>query len=316
MNFSNLLFFIFLAVSLISASCSKSESEKKVPLIINAHEHIQSVQEIPRFFEVMEGIGVQRTVVLGSPHATFVYGADGFYDEDKNNQQILEMARDYPSQIIAFPTINVKDPQKLERLKDYLTQGGKGLKLYSGNTVFYNQPLDDSSMIPIYEFCQANRVPILFHVNAGRYLKEFENVLKRFPKMKVICPHFCLSSIDLQRLEHLLDTYPQLYTDISFGYITHLIAGLERISKNPEKYRAFMQKYQDRIFFGTDLVVTEDKAVDRLIEIGKVYRDFLERETYTFFAVPDIVFNGLHLEQGILEKIYFQNFEKFMQDDS
>jgi predicted TIM-barrel fold metal-dependent hydrolase len=169
-------------------------------------------------------------------------------------------------------------------------------------------------MFPIYAFCEKKEIPILFHVNAGRYQAELENVLKRFPKLKVICPHFCLSSARLERLEYLLDQYPNLYTDISFGYLSHLTAGLKRFSANPRKYRNFMNQYQDRIFFGTDMVVSKTpyKTESWLAQVSRVYRDFLEKKTYDFFALSGERLRGLHLNQQVLEKIYRLNFERFM----
>ena len=173
-------------------------------------------------------------------------------------------------------------------------------------------------MLPVYEFCEQNRIPILFHVNAGYYQEEFENVLKRFPNLKIICPHFCLSTIASERFEHLMDTYPNLYTDASFGDIEFLKEALIRISNDPEKYRKLVLKYQDRILFGTDMVVTgaQYKTADWLSKVTRAYRDVLEKETYTFFAMEGVTLHGLHLAPAVLEKIYRKNFERFFRDKS
>lgn len=102
-----------------------------------------------------------------------------------------------------------------------------------------------------------------------------------------------------------MERSPHLYTDISFGYIKQLKAGLRRLSKDPEKYRSFISKHQDRILFGTDMVVmkTPEKDVEWLTTVAQVYRDFLEKEEYTFFAMPDATLRGLHLQCTVLEKI-------------
>lgn len=258
---------------------------------------------------------VVRTVILGSPEATLFSGRQGFYGEDKNNLEVLKIASTYPDHFIAFPTINPHDPEKLEKLKGYLRRGAKGLKLYSGHTVLHDRPLDDPTMLPVYEFCEKNQIPVLIHVNAGYYQSEFESVLQKFPKLEVICPHFCLSTIKWDRFEYLMDHYPHLYTDISFGHINLLREALVRISRNREKYRDLVLKYQDRIFFGTDMVVTSapDKTADWLSRITRAYRDLLEKESYSFFAIEGFTLRGLHLERGVLEKIYRKNFERFLK---
>jgi len=169
--------------------------------------------------------------------------------------------------------------------------------------------------MPVYQFCEETGLPILFHVNAGYFQAEFENILQKFPKLKIICPHFCLSTIATERFEYLMDKYPNLYTDASFGLIDFLKDGLLRISKNPEKYRKLIEKYQDRILFGTDMVVTsaDYKTSDWLAMVTRAYRDCLEKETYTFFAIEGMSLRGLHLDRKILEKIYYKNFERFFE---
>ena len=281
--------------------------------IINAHEHFQSYKNVPKFLEAMKQNGVVKTVIVGSPEATILTGRQGFFGEEKYNEEVLKIANNYPENFIAFPTLNVRDPQKLEKLKDYLSRGGKGLKLYSGHTLFHDLPLDDESMMSVYQYCEENQIPILFHVNAGKFQDEFENVLKKFPRIKIICPHFCLSTIAIDRFEYLMDTYPGLYTDLSFGFIDFLKAGLLRISQDPEKMRRAILKYQDRIFFGTDMVVTsaQYKTVEWLSGVTRAYRDMLEKEQYSFFATDPVTLRGLHLNRPVLEKIYRKNFERF-----
>lgn len=165
--------------------------------LTNFHEHIQSIEVVPRFLEAMQRIGVERTVIVGSPESIFMYGANGFYGEAVNNLEILKIARAYPNAFIPFPTINVDAPGKLKKLEQYFEMGGRGLKLYSGSIVYHTTALDDESMTLVYEFCWKKQIPILFHVHAPHYQAELESVLRQFPGLKIICPHFCMSTIKL-----------------------------------------------------------------------------------------------------------------------
>jgi len=297
-----------------AAFCADAELSAASISIINAHEHFQSLGEVPKYLAGVEPKHVVKTVIVGSPEATIYLGRKGFLNHEKYNAEGLLIQTAYPDRFIFFPTLDVKDPNKLKKLKAYVELGARGLKLYSGHSFFYNLPLDHTGMLPVYAYCEANNIPILFHVNAGRYQEELESVLQKFPDLKVICPHYCLSTSKTERFEYLMDTYPNLYTDISFGWIDYLKAGLERFSKNPEFYRKLIEKYQDRIFFATDMVVTHAgyKTAEWFGEVTQVYKDLLEKETYGFFAMPDQSLNGLHLNRAVLEKIYHENFERFL----
>jgi predicted TIM-barrel fold metal-dependent hydrolase len=278
-------FAIRLAPLIVLASVTTGRPAHEAPTLINFHEHIQSIENVSSFLKAMQSIGVKTTVILGSPESVFMYGADGFHGEDANNREILKIARAYPDAFIPFPTINVDDSNKLEKLEQYLKEGAKGLKLYSGSAIYHTVPLDDPSMIPVYKLCLERRIPILFHVHFKRYGIEFERVLARFPNLPIICPHFCLSSVKIDQLDDLMDRYPHLYTDISFGYIRQLKAGLRRFSKNPKKYRRFILRHQDRILFGTDMVVMAqpDKDSASLTKNAQVYRDLLEKKEWVFW---------------------------------
>ena len=96
-------------------------------------------------------------------------------------------------------------------------------------------------------------------------------------------------------------------------------------SKYPEKARDFFLKYQDRIIFGTDIgarALLRDRAAgieaeESLARI-EVIRSFLEKEgpfqlTHEgfLFGGKEAVFQGIHLPDEVLDKIYYRNFEAF-----
>ncbi len=282
--------------------------------ITNSHEHIETSQEVPKFLEAMKANGIEQTVILGSPEATFQGEFENFAGYEKNNDEIFRIAATYPGRFLVFPTLDMQDPDAVKNAKHYLEKGARGFKLYAGYRTRHVVPIDRENLLPLYAFCEEHGLPVLMHVNAGYYLVEFERTLVRFPNLKIVCPHFCLSTIVSDRLEHLMDTYPQLYTDISFGPLFHLKTGLLRFSRDPEKYRALVIKYQDRIFFGTDMVVSREshKTAAWMMEVTRAYRDLLEKDEYTFFALPGITLKGLHLDQAVLEKIYRGNFEQLL----
>ena len=312
-----------LSVSILPAGCATGRSVPSASIptslpnspyaIINVHEHIQSPAEAPKFLDAMKASGLAHTVFVGSPKATIV-GTGGFTEYDDNNAKILTIARSDPAHFTAFITLNPRDPDKLRKLEGYLRAGAKGVKLYSGHTNFYDLPLTDPDMEPVYAYLERHHIPVLWHVHLGKFGGEFSAVMARHPHLIVIIPHLGLSSIRLERLETLLDRYPTLYTDLSFGYDPFLIAALKRISGNPAKYQNFVHRYHDRVLFGTDMVVTKHKrkTVEWLSSVMQCYRHMLETADYSCGLV-DKPLRGLALEEQTLREIYEINPRRMLQ---
>ena len=296
--------------------------------IVNVHEHLQSLADAPRLLEVMDAYGVAKSILMGSSWFTITLNERvGFTRYDENNAELVKIAKAYPGRFEAWPTINPNDPLKLEKLKQLVADGATGLKLYlghgfikrtDGRYMFHTMAMDDPEMLPVYAYCQRNFVPICFHVNPGPtrpgFAEEFIAVLEAFPDLKIICPHFMLSSIRDSRLREFLDTIPNLYSDLSFGHDSFLIQGLKRISKNPPKFRKIFSRYPTRFMWGTDLVITEheSKSVEWMSERFQAYLDMLTLTSYQVPFLPGEELNGLALEKDLLEGILFRNYEKFV----
>jgi len=299
--------------------------------IINAHEHVQSEENIPMLRKAMEDCQVEKMVMLGTSDFTFFLDPEyGFTGYDENNETIVGISNEYPDIFAALVTMDPRDEEKLEKLKKYIADGAAGVKLYNGHGSFYdmffNMPLDDPGMMEVYEYCEQEGIPILHHINTGRFLTEMEHVLQEFPDLVQVVPHFMLSSGNLSRLIRLMREYPQLYTDISFGHPDFLVAGFGRIANNHLAFREFMKNYRDRITYGTDLVVTTYKAKTRayIDDVHLAYMDLLEEDEFTLpksiYSMmtadakknidQDRVFRGLNLDDETLQMIYHDNAMK------
>ncbi len=295
---------------------------------INCHEHIQDLGQASKWLSAMDQVNVSSTIILGSPDATYILHPSGRFNKYKeNNEELMKMVDKYPNRFIAFPTIYTYDPNKLDLLKGYIARGAVGLKLFSGHYASFHDvlgPLNHNTMFPVYEYCEKNRIPIIWHVHLGIDViyDEFVDVLERYPNLIITIPHFGLSSIKISRLEYFLDTYPNLYTDISFGYWAK--DGLWRLSNYSAFYANKLIKYQDRFQFGTDMVCTKHprKSVEWIANLTQGYRDILEKKYFNLTVNPDIVgdfngdnpgqFNGMNLPKSVLDKIYYDNVVKFI----
>ncbi|KKR25128.1 MAG: hypothetical protein UT55_C0049G0004 [Candidatus Peregrinibacteria bacterium GW2011_GWE2_39_6] len=286
--------------------------------IVDAHESIPSSGEEDKLETVMRKTNIKKMVLAGIPKEVLYYnGEKGFSEYEKNNAAILEIQESNPQKFVAFCTLNLHDPSYLETAKACVASGAKGFKLYDGHTFFYdsNLPLNDPSLLPLYKYAEENKLPLIFHVNSGEYQQEFEAILAQFPKLNVACPHFCVSSKNLQRLSYLFDNYPNLYTDISFGSEQLMVEGIQRISQNPNPYQEFITKYADRFLYATDVVVTDYEGKDEqwLTSVYQLYRDLLEKEKISTDLNENLNgIAGLHLDYATLQQIYTSNWDRFM----
>jgi len=140
---------------------------------------------------------------------------------------------------------------------------------------------------------------------------EIEHVLESHPRLNVVLCHFYFISADLERASEFLDTYGNAGLDLTLG-----IELMYNISRRSDDWRDFFIKYQDRIFFGTDIATwqTLQEALDRIWLI----RNFLEsdEEFYTPSTADKLLtryekpFVGLHLPEPVLRKIYAENFRR------
>ena len=355
-----LYFIILLATILVYPWVSNklyAENEFKYD-IINVHEHVLSFDHLEKYYPAMEEYGISKIAFLGTPYQTF-----GIKDEtgavfsgyDENNTEILKIANSDPDSFYALCTISPLDNDQLEKIKECIYRGGTGIKLYNGHGNFYdkfNVRLDSNRMMEVYEYCEKNKIPILYHINLSKYFDETKNILEAYPNLIIDIPHFGIDSTKLTKISELLERYPNTYTDISFGAVKFTASGFRRISRRITKYKTFFEEFQDKILFGTDLVITDKdyKNSDYIKDATGCYRNLLEAESFYCGKIIDYYSdeleknfrkkttctenncdnveknitkyeryidemtnaNGLALDEEILKKIYEENPKKFL----
>jgi predicted TIM-barrel fold metal-dependent hydrolase len=150
----------------------------------------------------------------------------------------------------------------------------------------------------------------------------FERLVARHPKTTFIGVHFGNDPEDPDRVAKMLDKYPNLMIDTA--------ARVPEIGRQPpEKMRAFFEKYQDRVLFGTDLGIGSEPEDLMLGSTGSTpptdadVQRFFEM-TWRYFETNDRQFDhptpiqgrwkidGVGLPRPVLEKIYWRNAAKLL----
>lgn len=129
-------------------------------------------------------------------------------------------------------------------------------------------------------------------------LEARNRVIARHPRTLFIGAHVANNSEDLGEVSRWLDQYPNLYVDFA--------SRIGELGRQPYTAREFIQKYQDRVLFGTDGPWPETRV--------RLYWRFLEtRDEYFPYSEkpfpPQGFWNiyGLGLEDAVLRKVYADN---------
>lgn len=242
-----------------------------MPALIDIHLHIgrlyveDAVGMTPELLlAYMARTGIERAALLPieSPEEAHFYVTTDY---------ILDVCRADPAHFIPFcnvdPRIASGDNGRViyHRLAEYRQAGCKGVgEAMSGLLI------DDVQLQRVYAACGELGLPIIFHIDGERNIDaqgfpRFARMLRQFPQTVFVGhgQHFWAEiSGDVTPADftgyprgpitpggailRLLDEYPNLYADLSAG------SALNALQRDPAFGAQVLERYQDRLFFGTD----------------------------------------------------------------
>jgi hypothetical protein len=225
-------------------------------------------------------------------------------------EETLEICEQYPSRFIPFCNL---DPRFLMNdttsdftplLEAYKELGCKGVGEFMPNI-----PFDDPLCMNLFEDVEKAGLPLTFHIapQQGSYygvvdevgLPRMERVLKTFPELKLL-GHSQLFWAEIGnnlldengrripypkgpvtpgKLVQLMQTYPNLLGDLSAG------SGYNAISRDRKFGCTFIEEFQDRLYFGTDVANEEQELpivayLDELRDSGEISSQAYEKLTW------------------------------------
>ena len=137
-----------------------------------------------------------------------------------------------------------------------------------------------------------------------------DRMLSAHPNLRFDAVHLASLEWDVERIAQFLDQFPNAVVDMS-ARTSHL----ERQAVHaPQKVRAFLIRYQDRILYGSDDEygpAEGDAAAIRAVHEGW-HSDwlFLATDRRLHSAEFPFVYQGMHLPKAVLDKIYRLNAER------
>ena len=217
-----------------------------------------------------------------------------------------------------------------------------GLYLRSNITSGTLVKIDDPRFDPMWDACGQLNMPVAIHVSdpvafftpTDRFNERYEElsnhpdwsfhgkdfpsnaeliearnqVFARHPKTRFIVLHVGNYSENLANVGECMDRFENMNVDIA--------ARIGELGRQPRTSRAFFDKYQDRILFGTDATPHGDEYPQQVFndKLYEIYYRFLETDDEYFDYAPANVppqgrwrIYGINLPESILRKVYNGN---------
>ncbi|UCB43012.1 MAG: amidohydrolase family protein [Dehalococcoidales bacterium] len=281
---------------------------------IDMHEHYRDDGDVEEFLSAAGCLGISKVLFVPTG-----LGPDNEGYEQHQESLIKHIKEEFPEKIIAFCTIDEADPRAAEIFEQCLKDGADGLKLIGGHTSFYDEPLNSENMYKVYQKASEYGVPILLHgsILTIRGLKEqLEKVYSDFPEVTFIHAHYSstiMNGIHLDECAELLDKYPNLYIDLSMGGGIKRYHGYYKLKISI--FVDFLVAYQNRILFGSDIILNtaKHKDFDWLYRRMKCDIDLHQQEYYDCsFGEEENPKPGFYLDEEVLRKLYYENPRKVL----
>ncbi len=222
---------------------------------------------------------------------------------------------------------------------------GMEIKDRNGRFILPDDPLFD----PIYEFLAERNKPLLAHlaepleawlpldprgVHYGYYSTHPEwhlygrpgypthaeivaardRILERHPRLTVIGAHLGSLEHDVDELARRLDRYPNFFVDCAARTV-------DLTRQPPEKMRAFLVRYQDRVLYGLDQTRSPDpgreSTPDERLRFARGLEETYRRDFRYYAGEGELSYRDktvrcLSLPRDVLEKLYHGNAERII----
>jgi len=248
-------------------------------------------------------LGIEKALILPS------ISPEGAFDLI-SNKEAFQVVRKYPQQFYWFcnldPRMGNNSPETdfSHFLNYYKENGAKGVGEVTANLYF-----DDPMVLNLFRHCEACDMPVTFHigVKGNDYglvdelgLPRLEKVLAMFPKLKFLGhsqKFWSEISGDVTeqtrgqnkpgkvtpggRVVELMRKYPNLCGDLSAG------SGYNAISRDPEFSYGFLEEFQDRLYYGTDICSPQNITWD-MIKLSAFLDEAMEKGKISYAAYKKI----------------------------
>jgi predicted TIM-barrel fold metal-dependent hydrolase len=333
-NPDNLLLKNYRPVSIYKIPVTNVEKAAYPVIDVHSHDYATTDAEITQRVRNMDECGIEKTIILTDCVGEAFDSIVNKYAKYRNRFEIW-CGFDYTGyDKPGFGPAAVKELERCYKMgaRGVGELGDKGLgEVYSSPVTGYGMHFDDPRMKPLFEKCAELNMPVNVHIadpiwmyekmdstndglmNAAEWkvdltkpgilgfdqlIQSLENAVKNNPKTIFIACHFANLNHDLSILGAMFEKYPNLYADISARYAESATI--------PRYMKAFYEKYQDRLLYGTDMGCEASmyRVTFRVLESNDEH--FYETGLFGYHWAM----NGFGLNREVLKKIYMENAER------
>jgi predicted TIM-barrel fold metal-dependent hydrolase len=209
------------------------------------------------------------------------------------------------------------DDIRLQPIWNFLKERNIPVMAHIGEPVQAWRPLDDKNNPhfgyytehPQYHAYQHPEIPSYETIITAR-----DNWIENNPDLRILCAHMGSMSHDVDMVAERLDKFPNIYVEPAarFG---------DLVGQDSDKVRAFFEKYQDRIMFGTDYGSSSPQAGKTMEDLKNEEQSLMEdyQRLWTYVSTKEAVAErgqkniGLGLSVEVLNKFYYQNAADFLK---
>ena len=192
---------------------------------------------IPNLIEEMNRMGINQSVVL----------AIDFPVASKNSEHIMSSIASHEEgrkRLITFISLHPREKNKEQKLKRFLAQGAKGIKLHPQIQLF--RPIHKGAY-EIYELAKKYKLPILFHTGLSPLSPKWHQRYVEFSYFKKVCADFPYNTfilghsgvLDYKEAIQLSRQYEHVYLELS-GQPPQVIKEMIKVNGS------------EKLFFGSD----------------------------------------------------------------
>ena len=314
-------------------NCSGVDFRRPMPrpkvngIVIDFHCHLLAARHAPTWFESGAHYGIDAYVTM-TPL-----------------EEVVKLQRDYPGklQFIVVPSWQNLATTPLgqwiddwrRRLDMFCNVGSRMVKFHMAPSSMERRglKLDSPELTPFFDAIVERKMAVMTHVgdpdtwyctkyaDCGKYgarddhYAMWARVMERYPDVPWVGAHMAGNPENLERLQSLLDRFPNLSLDCS---ATRWM--VREISARRDEAREFFIKNADRIIWGSDQVSGDDRGFDFLASRWWAHRKLWE----TAYIGPSPIFDpdvpedqqpqlrGLALPDEVLQKLYHDNAARFL----
>lgn len=239
-----------------------------------------AIRELQRCKELgAQGVGELGDKGMGEYYSSPVAGIGMHIDDERMDPLLLECGR------LGMPVnIHVADPIWMYMPMDIYNDGM--MNAYNWRIEWKEGMLDHSAL-----------------------LKTLEHAVEKHPDTIFIACHFANCTHDLQIFGNMLDQYPNLFGDIS--------SRLKEIATVPRYAAAFIEKYQDRLLFGSDVGYDVTRPMKYSTDVYEISFRLLESADEHIYMHDLFKYHwplyGLDLKDDVLKKLYRDNAARILR---